>query len=66
MALFSRDYVAPYSTPLGQLMLGVVLAVFAAGLVWIRSAADLRPPERFLVDVDQIDAALQPGLGGTR
>lgn len=66
MALFSRDYVAPYSTPLGQLMLAVVLAVFAAGLMWIRSAADLRPPERFLVDVDQIDAALRPGLGGQR
>lgn len=68
MAVFSRDYVAPYSTPLGQLMLAVVLSVFAGGLMWIRSAANLRPPERFLVGVDQVDAALQPGLagGGTR
>ena len=68
MAVFSRDYVAPYSTPLGQLMLAVVLSVFAGGLIWIRSAANLRPPERFLVGVDQVDAALQPGLagGGTR
>ena len=68
MAVFSRDYVAPYSTPLGQLMLAVVLSVFAGGLMWIRSAANLRPPERFLVDVDHVDAALQPGLagGGTR
>ncbi|MGL5826819.1 MAG: type II secretion system F family protein [Nocardioides sp.] len=69
MAVFSRDYVAPYSTPLGQLMLAVVLAVFAVGLMWIRSAANLRPPERFLVGIDQVDAALQPGLatgGGTR
>ncbi|UUZ59579.1 hypothetical protein [Nocardioides sp. B-3] len=63
-----RDYVAPYSTPLGQLMLAVVLSVFAGGLMWIRSAANLRPPERFLVGVDRVDAAMQPGLagGGTR
>lgn len=68
MAVFSRDYVAPYSTPLGQLMLSVVLSVFGGGLMWIRSAANLRPPERFLVGVDRVDAALQPGLagGGTR
>lgn len=68
MAVFSRDYVAPYSTPLGNLMLAVVLSVFAGGLMWIRSAANLRPPERFLVDADQIDAALQPPLlgGGSR
>ena len=28
--------------------------------MWIRSAANIQPPERFLVGVDQIDAALQP------
>lgn len=64
MAVFSRDYVAPYSTPLGQLMLAVVLAVFAGGLMWIRSAANLRPPARFLVSIDQVDDALRPGVGG--
>ena len=68
MAVFSRDYVAPYSSTLGQLMLAVVLSVFASGLMWIRSAANLRPPERFLVSADKIDAALQPSSvgGGTR
>ena len=58
LALFSRDYVAPYSTPFGQIMLTIVLAVFAAGLMWIRTAANLTPPERFLVSVDQVEAAL--------
>jgi tight adherence protein B len=60
LTLLSRDYVAPYSTPFGQVMLAIVLSVFAGGLMWIRSAANIRPPERFLVGVDQIDAALQP------
>src|SRR5680860_743552 len=35
LAVFSRAYVAPYSTPGGQVMLAIVLAVFAGGLVWI-------------------------------
>lgn len=68
LVLFSRDYVAPYSSPLGQLMLAVVLSVFALGLVWIRSAANLKAPERFLVGADQLDAALMPAAarGGSR
>lgn len=59
LTVLSRDYVAPYSTPFGQVMLALVLSVFAGGLVWIRSAADIEPPERFLVGVDALDDALQ-------
>ncbi len=62
IALFSRDYVEPYSTPVGQIMLAIVLAVFAGGLMWIRQAAKLTPPERFLVGADQVDRALAAGL----
>lgn len=60
LAVFSRDYVAPYSTPVGQVVLALVLSVFAGGLVWIRAAADLQAPPRFLVGVDELDAALAP------
>ncbi|PVG82115.1 type II secretion system protein [Nocardioides gansuensis] len=68
VAVFSRDYVAPYSSPAGQLMLALVLSVFAAGLMWIRAAANVHPPERFLVGVDQVDHALHghPTLGRVR
>jgi len=59
LTVLSRDYVAPYSTPFGQLMLAIVLSVFAGGLMWIRSAANLKPPGRFLVGVEQVDQALQ-------
>lgn len=48
LAVLSRTYVAPYSTPTGQVVLALVVLVFGAGLMWIRSAADLRVPERFL------------------
>lgn len=61
VVLFSREYVAPYSTPAGQVMLLIVLGVFAAGLVWIRSAASLPSPERFLVGADDVHSALAAG-----
>ena len=64
MAVLSRDYVAPYSSPTGQLMLGVVVGVFALGLTWIGSAADLRVPERFLADSASGLAAGPRRLGG--
>ena len=68
LTLLSRDYVAPYSTPLGQVMLAIVLAVFGCGLMWIRSAATIKPPERFLVGTDELEAAIRSGelagLGG--
>jgi hypothetical protein len=68
LVVFSRAYVAPYSTPVGQVMLAVVLAVFAAGLMWIRRAANLRPPERFLVHPNQLtktDATLDQAVTAT-
>lgn len=61
LAVLSRPYVAPYSTPGGQVMLAVILAVFASGLMWIRSAANIRTPERFLVAANRLDEALNPG-----
>lgn len=64
MVLFSRDYVAPYNTPIGQMVLLVVLAILGGGLALIRSASTVKPPERFLVGVDEIDTALL-GHGNT-
>lgn len=48
LVVLSRGYVEPYSSPIGQVFLAMVMAVFAAGLVWIKNAADIRPPPRFL------------------
>ena len=58
IAIFSRAYVAPYGSVTGQVMLVIVLAVFAGGLMWMRQAANLEPPVRFLVGVDEVDQAL--------
>lgn len=63
MVLFSRDYVAPYNTPLGQVVLLIVLGVLGGGLMLIRSASTVKPPERFLVGPDEISGALIYGGG---
>ena len=41
-------YVAPYREPVGQVVLGAVVAIFAVGFAWLRRLAEFRPPGRFL------------------
>lgn len=48
LAVFNRDYVAPYSTVAGQIALVVVAALFLAGLTWLRRLAKVESHERFL------------------
>lgn len=54
LVLFSRQYVEPYGSPAGQLVLVLVILIFVAGFAWIRKAAVGREPERFLAGVDQL------------
>lgn len=42
------DYVRPYSSPFGQVLLGVLLALFVATLIWMRQMAAGTPLPRFL------------------
>ncbi|MEO9325868.1 type II secretion system F family protein [Nocardioides sp. C4-1] len=48
LRIFNPSYVEPYGTPLGQVMLLVVMACFAAGIFWLRRLAKFEAPERFL------------------
>ncbi|MEZ0165120.1 type II secretion system F family protein [Kineococcus sp. LSe6-4] len=48
LAVFNRDYVAPYGSFTGQLVLVVVAALLLAGLAWLRRLARLDPHDRFL------------------
>jgi Flp pilus assembly protein TadB len=48
LAVFNRQYVAPYDGALGQLVLVVVAAVFLAGLLWLRRLARPTVAERLL------------------
>jgi Flp pilus assembly protein TadB len=48
MAVFNRNFVRPYGTPLGELVLALVLLLFGLGFWWLRRLADVEPPARFL------------------
>ena len=58
LAVLNRNYVLPYSTFEGQLVLLGVVALLAAGLLWLRSLAAARRTERFLVPAEFAPAAV--------
>jgi Flp pilus assembly protein TadB len=49
LAVFNRDFVAPYGSPVGQLVLALVCALFALGFWWLRKLSTIETPDRFLV-----------------
>jgi Flp pilus assembly protein TadB len=48
LAIFDHSYVAAYDSVTGQLVLVVVAALYAAGIVWMRALARFQAPERLL------------------
>lgn len=48
LAIFNRSFVEPYGTAIGQLVLGIVCALFAAGFWWLRNLSKIETPDRFL------------------
>jgi Flp pilus assembly protein TadB len=48
LVLFNREYVEPYAAPEGQLVLVLVLAMFAAGFFWLKRLSGFEVPGRFL------------------
>ncbi|NYI44913.1 Flp pilus assembly protein TadB [Nocardioides aromaticivorans] len=48
---FTGDYIEPYGTPLGQVVLAVLLAAYVATLLWMRRMAVAKPLPR-LLDLD--------------
>ncbi|RLV57063.1 type II secretion system protein [Aeromicrobium phragmitis] len=48
LSIFNRSYVAPYTSPVGQMVLLLILGLFAAGFAWMRRLSDVELPQRFL------------------
>ena len=45
---FTGDYIKPYGTPLGQIILAILLSAYVATLLWMRRMAVAKPLPRFL------------------
>lgn len=48
LAIFNPGYVEPYDSPLGQLVLLLIMALFAAGFAWMRRLGVFELPDRFM------------------
>ena len=62
------QYMAPYATPMGQIVLGVLLGLYAAVLVWMRRMTQGKPLPRFLSEshgfrITEGSSALNPRVG---
>jgi Flp pilus assembly protein TadB len=47
-AIFNRSYSAPYGTLVGEVVLGLVAILYAAGLAWLHRLGQIPAPGRFL------------------
>jgi tight adherence protein B len=63
-ALFARGWLEPYSTPLGQLVLTIVAAIFIGAFVRMRSLSNAEVEARFLTSPGEITeiASYKPHL----
>lgn len=57
MMLFARTFLTPYSTVFGQLMLALVVGIFAVALRWMRRLSEPPRPPRVLYDPDPATVA---------
>ncbi len=48
LRVFNPNYVEPYGSPFGQVVLMGIMAIFAAGVMWLRALAKDDTPGRFL------------------
>lgn len=54
LMVLSRDYLQPYGTFVGQLVLCIVVGMFVAGFWWIRKASHIEAAPRFLASPAQL------------
>jgi Flp pilus assembly protein TadB len=52
LAVFDHRFLAPYDGPFGQLMLAVIAAIYAAGIMWLRKLARFETPQRLLAGTE--------------
>ncbi|MFG1705405.1 type II secretion system F family protein [Nonomuraea sp. M3C6] len=52
LAVFQKSYVAPFGTPLGQVVLAIVALFYAGTLVWLHRLGTAAPGHRFLNNND--------------
>ncbi|MEU6079254.1 type II secretion system F family protein [Streptomyces sp. NPDC047108] len=63
LSVFNRDFVEPYGTPVGQVVLACVCGLFAMGFWWLRKLSSIDTPDRFLVREQPAVTFVRPRSG---
>jgi len=71
LAVFDHSYVAAYDSLTGQVVLAVVAALYALGIMWMRALARFPAPARLLASEaahapDEIPEAVTAWRGGAQ
>ena len=64
LAIANRSYVRPYDGFLGQIVLTVVVGLYALGFIWLRRLAKFEMPQRFLGTAAAVATGPPPGVPG--
>ncbi|HEY7145981.1 MAG TPA: type II secretion system F family protein [Streptosporangiaceae bacterium] len=65
LALFDHSFLQPYDTLAGQLVMAIVAAVYAGGVLWLRRLARFSEAERLLASVSDTAPADAAGPAGS-
>lgn len=57
LIIFNREYVDPYGTPVGQVVLAGIASLFGFAFWWLRRLSEFQEPERFLASGSQEQTA---------
>ncbi len=49
LIVFNRSYVAPYGSPVGQVVLAGIACIFGFAFWWLRRLSEFQEPARFLL-----------------
>jgi Flp pilus assembly protein TadB len=67
LAFVDRAFLAPYSSPFGQVVLALIASLYGLGIWWLRRLASFESPQRLLGAGagGARDAAVTAAAGGT-
>ena len=60
LAILDHAFLAPYDTVFGQLVLAVIVAIYALGIIWLRKLARFDMPQRLLGAATTVPGAVPP------
>jgi tight adherence protein B len=66
LAFIDRSFLAPYSSPFGQLVLALIACLYGLGIGWLRRLAKFESPQRMLGDSLAAASAAGSDMAGGR